>query len=253
MAVYGLTATGFYPRTLAILVEEMESGFRSAFGTGIKLGNKSIFGQIIRIFAERLTALWELGESIASSGDPDKASGAFLEAVCLLTGTFRKAATSSGVVLTLTGDPTTVVPTGNRAATLSTEEEFATATDSLAFATLDAWTITTVYTLGDRVTNAARAYQCITAGTSAGSGGPTTALSDITDGSVHWIYLGEGTGAIDVLAYATVTGPVEGVAGDITTIINPVSGWSSVTNLLDANPGRIVTPDSDLRLLREQS
>ncbi len=35
-----------------------------------------------------------------------------------------------------------------------------------------------------------RAYICTTAGTSAGSGGPTGEGNDITDGTVHWCWLG---------------------------------------------------------------
>lgn len=52
-----------------------------------------------------------------------------------------------------------------------------------------AWAISTAYTLGQIRTNGGNVYECITAGTSAGSGGPTTTASDITDGTVHWRYL----------------------------------------------------------------
>lgn len=61
-----------------------------------------------------------------------------------------------------------------------------------------AWLATTAYALGDRVANASRYYECIAAGTSAGSGGPTTTAADITDGTAHWTYLGEGTGTFTV-------------------------------------------------------
>lgn len=54
-----------------------------------------------------------------------------------------------------------------------------------------AWTNTTAYALGDGfVTNdTGKYYQVITAGTSAGAGGPTGTGQNITDGTVHWRYL----------------------------------------------------------------
>lgn len=52
------------------------------------------------------------------------------------------------------------------------------------------WTASTAYAVNARVVNAGNVYQCITSGTSAGSGGPTTTASDITDGTCHWKYKG---------------------------------------------------------------
>lgn len=54
-----------------------------------------------------------------------------------------------------------------------------------------AWAPTTAYAVGDVRYNGTpqKLYQCITAGTSAGSGGPLTEADDITDGGVHWAWL----------------------------------------------------------------
>lgn len=51
------------------------------------------------------------------------------------------------------------------------------------------WAASYAYSVGNMVTNSGNLYTCITAGTSAGAGGPTTNASDITDGSVHWKYI----------------------------------------------------------------
>lgn len=54
-----------------------------------------------------------------------------------------------------------------------------------------AWATETAYTLGQRRTNdSGKVYECITAGTSAASGGPTGTNADITDGTAHWAYKG---------------------------------------------------------------
>lgn len=56
-------------------------------------------------------------------------------------------------------------------------------------ASLPAWASSTAYVVGQKVKNSGNIYICITAGTSAGSGGPSTTSSDITDNTAHWKYL----------------------------------------------------------------
>lgn len=52
-----------------------------------------------------------------------------------------------------------------------------------------AWTASTAYVLNQHVSNGGRVYICVTAGTSAGSGGPSGTSAGITDGSVSWDYV----------------------------------------------------------------
>lgn len=56
---------------------------------------------------------------------------------------------------------------------------------------------------------------------------------------------------VDVLAEAEATGPVAATAGTLTRIETPVSGWNSVTNALDADPGRNRETDAELRARRQ--
>lgn len=250
MPNYGLTEDGFLAKNLTTIREELNAAAQAAFGSSIDVGDRSVFGQLFGIMAERYALLWELLEALYSLQDPDKAIGAALEALCLLTGTFRPTATYSVVTLTLTGNPTTLVNSGSQASTVSTDELFQT-TANATITALSAWTTSTVYSVGARVTNASRAYECITAGTS-NSPAPTGTSDDFADGGgVHWTYLGEGTGAIDVLGRAVEAGEIAAAARDIKTIETQVSGWNSVINLLDATEGRDVATDEELRLLRE--
>jgi hypothetical protein len=53
----------------------------------------------------------------------------------------------------------------------------------------DAWLPDTAYALYDLCVNEGHRYRCITAGTSAGSGGPTSTDEDITDNTCHWKYV----------------------------------------------------------------
>jgi hypothetical protein len=50
------------------------------------------------------------------------------------------------------------------------------------------WQGSTDYELRDFRINGANIYECIVAGTSAATGGPSSTSSDITDGTVHWCW-----------------------------------------------------------------
>jgi hypothetical protein len=65
------------------------------------------------------------------------------------------------------------------------------------------WQASTAYALNQQVINdSGKCYKCITAGTSAGSGGPTGTGSDITDGTVHWQYIGTADMTVDNDSFA---------------------------------------------------
>lgn len=253
VATFGLSADGWLSMALDDIIDDLSAALRSAFGSSIDLGSKSILGQITGILAERLAALWDLLEAINDSQDPDKATGAALDIMCALTGTIRPPASFSVVIATLTGVPTTDVPAGNTIATASTGEEFNTSFDA-TIAAVGAWAPSTVYNTGTRVTNNSNVYQCTVSGTSASSGGPTTVPSPvttpITDNTVTWLYLGGGTGAVDVQAAAQDSGVVTAFAGDLIVKLGAVGGWTSVNNVNDAVTGRDIATDEELRVLR---
>ena len=60
---------------------------------------------------------------------------------------------------------------------------------------------------------------------------------------------GEGSGQM----IAVETGPVLALAGTLTNIETPVSGWDGVTNPLDGETGRPIESDPELRLRRAES
>jgi hypothetical protein len=250
---YGLTSLGFTPKPLTVVRTEVESVLRTLIGP-LVLGDVSWLGQVVGVFAERESVVWDLAQLLYAAFDPDSATGASLDAVCALTGTLRLAAAPSTTPLTLTGTPTTLVPAGRLAHASSSNKQFETEADA-TIGSLTAWVTSHAYSVGDRVTNSGRVYQATAAGTSAVSGsGPTSTLSSISDGlgALVWEYVGDGTGAVDVEAECTVTGAVTAIAGDIINIDTPLAGLSGVRNLSDATPGRDIATDQELRLLRAQ-
>lgn len=249
--VYGLTDLGFVRKPLRTIRDDLNASLRAAFGNSMSLNDRSIFGIIVGILAERFSQLWEILETIASSQDPDKAVAALLDALCTLTGTFRPGPQPSVAILTLTGVDATDIASGTRARTLSTGKEFETQTD-VTITAVDAWNTGTLYALDDRVTHVGNVYQCIQAGTSDITGPIGEETDETTDGTVLWTFLGEGEAAVDVEAHSVDDGPVTGEAKDIAEFGTPITGWQGVTNVNSAVLGRLVASDAELRLLREQ-
>ena len=247
MAEFGLTTTGFVPKTTEIVRTEMRADCADTFGASFDTSDGSAAGELIGIVAAALGEVWEVTEQLANSTDRDTATGVRLDAIGALTGTIRNAAESSTVPATLTGDPLTVIGTGFSAATASTAAVF-TATEDTVLVALDAWTALTAYAEDDRVTNAANCYVCITAGTSDASGGPSTEELSITDDTVEWAWLGAGTAAVDAVLTASDSGVVVAGVRDLTVIQIPALGLLNVTNLEEATAGDVVETDGPYRV-----
>lgn len=260
MPSYGLLPEGFIPKPQTVIKEELDTVYKNTFGA--QLGSEpdgsvpadSVAGQRIGLHAERMAELWEVGQALASSFDPDGATGRSLDILCAITGTVRNQERQTTGTVALTGDPATVVPAG---ATVSIPV-VGTRFDVDASATLvalSAWMVNTAYALGDRVTNGispARVYQAVAGGTSALVGsGPSGTGSAIVDATVTWSYVGDGTAAVDATFTAQVPGPFAALTGQITSIESPVSGWLSVRNMSDAAVGAYVETDAALRNRRE--
>lgn len=250
MADVGLLPEGFVPQTTAEARAEIEAEIREEFGQSFPLGDGTFAGHVTGIISERLGLLWEVAEISFSSFDPDANSGAAQRAVGAITGTFEIPESSSMAIESLCGDDGTVIAAGNIIST-SAGKRFATSIET-TLDQQDAWLPTTGYEEGEQVTNEGRCYRCIESGTSVGSGGPATTDNDITDGTVHWIYLGDGEAWADVFAVCEEIGPVTAVAFDLTNIETPLGGWNTARNIEDAELGRTEMTDEAFRLLREQ-
>lgn len=247
---FGLLTTGFAPKSLDDIKTDLEAAFRSSFGASINVAPESTIGQLIGILAERFAELWDLGQAVYASRNPDSATGEALVSVCALTGTVPVTPTASTVTLTATGTDATLLPAGRTISVEGTGVMFETLADA-TITLVDDWAAATAYVLGDRVTNSAKVYECTDPGTSAGSGGPTGNGTAITDNGVVWTYLGEGDSAVDVECESQELGAQIAVSRTLTVIESPVSGWSTAVNLLDADLGVAEETDAELRLRRE--
>lgn len=252
MADFGLTDTGFVPKTDQDCEAQIVTGLQSAFGASFDVSDGSAAGEVAGIVSAMFAELWEVTEQVAAQSDPDQATGTGLESVNAIRGAIRNGPTASVVTITVTGSPATPVNVPFRVQTVSTAAPFTTtANGTLTAAT--AWAPSTVYTLGQRVTNASRIYQVLTPGTSAGSGGPTSQLLSITDNTVVWEWVGDGTAFADITMLCDVTGPTVAAARDLTDIRTPLGGVQNATNLTSAIAGRNLETDPDFRVRGEES
>ena len=260
MPSYGLLPEGFIPKPQTVIKDELDTVYKNTFGA--QLGSEpdgsipadSVAGQRIGLHAERMAELWEVGQALASSFDPDGATGRSLDILCAITGTVRNQERQTTGTVALTGDPATVVPAGATVSIPVVGTRFDVDANATLVA-LSAWTVNTAYALGDRVTNGispARVYQAVAGGTSAlvGSGRSGTG-SAIVDATVTWSYVGDGTAAVDATFTAQLAGPFAALTGQVTSIESPVSGWLSVRNMSDALVGAYVETDAALRNRRE--
>ena len=253
MTTYGITATGFTPEDQNSNRSDLDTAVQAARGLSVDVSDGSPTGFYNGIVSEAQTSLWDLLQSIYSSFDPDKATGAALDSLSALTGTFRIQAASSQVTATLTGTPTTVVPANSQAKTLSTGAVFYTQAAN-TIVTVPAWA-TGAIALGQRVTSSGNIYQCYLAGTATTGHAPTgtnapTGLA-ITGDGVGWQYLGQGTGAVDCTMLSVVQDAIPAAASDLIVIQTPIGGWYSVINVTAASLGNLVQTDESLRITRE--
>lgn len=258
MPSYGFLPEGFVAKPASVIKTEIETEFKLILGDSAgsepdgSIPSNTQAGQLVTLMVDREAGFWDLIQEGATALDPNAATGQSLTAVAALTGTIREGEEDSTVVVTCTGTPATLLTAGREVSVPTSGSKFQSLADG-TIAAVNAWTALTLYVAGQRVRNdsPSKVYQCITGGTSAGAGGPTGTASDILDGTVHWKYVGLGTGAVDVEFAAEEAGAIAALAGTLTKIETPVSGWSTAVNLSDAAVGRLQESDAQLRVRRQ--
>ena len=111
---YGVTPDGLVIKRLQDIKEEIEASLKSSFGNNVNLNSESVFGQIVGLFSERESLIWELLEDVYNSQFPASAEGINLDLVASLNGITRLPAVRSSVTLKALGDIGTVIPIGSQ-------------------------------------------------------------------------------------------------------------------------------------------
>jgi uncharacterized phage protein gp47/JayE len=251
MATYGLLPSGFSIPGQSDILDDINSREQAAFGNQWDVSADSPEGQLNGVFAAKLSELWEVAQAVYQAGGPDGAVGAALDQILQLTGVTRLPATFSTGFEVLVGTNNTVVPAGTQFGVSGATGSVYSSNTTATIITLASWAATTAYAQGALVQHdTGKVYSCTTAGTSAGSGGPTGTSTTIVDGSCVWFYVAAGTAAVQVPITATALGPTGGVDNTITVINTPVGGLSAVNNPLGVTVGQNIETDAAARIRR---
>jgi len=280
---FGLTPNGFVRKRLPDIQAEIIDSLETVFGP-INRNADAVIIQFIGIMAEREALLWEELEGVYEGLYPASAEGVQLDRVANLKSLTRIAAAESTAVLAATGTAATVIPLGNQFSASSSGDVF----ESDAAVTIQQsdcirmvievdgvddsqlYRITIGSTNYDYTSDASATAQEIIDGLIAALSSGSAPMTGVDDGtgttftitsndneSGYSITLSTGGGtaslAVDSIASpvavtAQNTGEVQVSAGIIDTIVNPVSGLASVTNIGDGVQGRDTETDAELRV-----
>lgn len=262
MTTYGLTSTGFRAKPLSVILEELDAALKLILGESAgtepdgSIPPASYAGQLKALMGDGFAALWDLLELIYASHDPNKAVDAAQDAIASITGALRQSAQQTSVLATVVVADGTVLPVGRVAKVATTGARFVSQ-DEIGPSSLDPWTAGAYYDRGTCVYNGTNIYVCVIAGTAAGAGGPTGTSTAIVDNTITWRYLAPLTvGSVTYTAYsstwiAEVVGPVGALAGTLTEIDTPATGWISIVNPVDASVGRYKETNAAFRARRD--
>lgn len=99
-------------KTAAEYFEELVSGYEAATGAAIDRERDQVLAPFFAVMADRHGALDEGIQATREQLDPSKATETDLDAICALVGVYREPASASTALVTLTGTPGTVIPSG---------------------------------------------------------------------------------------------------------------------------------------------
>lgn len=91
----GLSDIGFKPKDLPTIKDELERELRKEVDPTLHFGAGSVAGILTGIVANQAHQVWQALSGLYCSLQPDSASGRALDALCSLTGTYRRRASYS--------------------------------------------------------------------------------------------------------------------------------------------------------------
>lgn len=278
MSAYGVTSTGFVRPTLAELKAELDAE-AAIIWPGIDVSADGKYGQLAGLWLKKLSDAWDVAQEVYTSRNVNEASGASLDNTLAEVGVVRiDAAPTICYGVKLWGDSGTTIPSGvivqqartkinftlNAAVTISESSARAVVLEMAAASGTTTWGVTInstayTYTGAKRDTAGASLETAIEAATDLSVAYAAGVLTiDGTIGNFDSIdfALGALTNmdiADDGLAVAGIftcldEGPTPVPVDTLTTIINPVVGWASVTNPLVGATGRYAETDAEFRV-----
>jgi hypothetical protein len=111
---YGLTEKGFKAKDFSTIKDELEKTMLAEIDPTLRFGADTVAGVITAIVSNQARQVWESLSGLYHSLQPDSATGRALDALCSLTGTYRKKAAFSKVTTLMTLDAKAKAPKDSR-------------------------------------------------------------------------------------------------------------------------------------------
>lgn len=102
MTNWGLLPFGFRPKTFHAIKEEIEDELKKTVDPHLRFAPDTVAGQITGIVANQIRQVWETTAGLYASLDSNTASGRALDALCALSGTYRRQASPSRAMIQAT-------------------------------------------------------------------------------------------------------------------------------------------------------
>lgn len=125
-----ITSTGFERDRLDAIFASYQAAMRAIFGADINVDPDSLDGQMLGIFAEGISNEDQLAEAVYNSFNPSLSFGAGLSRLVQINGIRRIAGAYSSVIVTFSGVPNTVIPSGTLVSQDTVQTKFSTAADA---------------------------------------------------------------------------------------------------------------------------
>jgi uncharacterized phage protein gp47/JayE len=113
-AIFGLSDQGFRGKDLSTIKDELEKKLLADVDPTLRFGPDTVAGVITAIVANQARQVWDSLSGLYHSLQPNTATARALEALCSLTGTYRKEATYSKAIAVVTLDAKAKVPKDTR-------------------------------------------------------------------------------------------------------------------------------------------
>jgi uncharacterized phage protein gp47/JayE len=97
-----IDAQGLHLETMSEIIDDLETKFKTIYGTDINLDPNSPDGQMIAIFAQAKTDILDLINQVYTSFDPDQAIGVSLDQRAAINGVQRTGATYTVISVSIT-------------------------------------------------------------------------------------------------------------------------------------------------------
>lgn len=286
MPDFGLLPSGFNRKRLPDIREALVEAWRAAFGDNADTDSDTPDGHIIDIISTELALAWEATEDAHVSAFLQTSEGVSLDLWSEAVGLTRLAASFSTIPTVYPfGTATTVVLAGSVVSTEDQGDRFALDAAATIGASTDAYVVEVVaVTVGEnyRITIDGNDHDYVAIGgdgvddvrdglRAAVNAGPTVAVAN--DAGNRPAAAGGGailviTGAAGLVTTATAdtpanvdlfdaealagataetSGAISAVAGSLNVIETPITGWTGIANIVDADEGRAVESDLEYR------